>query len=120
MSWCGRIRCFRRKRSPTCTPRRLRVLLDHLPHDSPLAASVGPEWWWQQDTHAHLLAAQIDALNTLITSTALAPMALGAKGQDVSKVLDGVKPWRRPYEPPKPKPTFEQKVNALMSLLVGR
>lgn len=100
---------------PTCSPRRLNVLLDHLPHSSPLALSVGPEWWWAQDVQAQLLGVQVDALNALLTSTAMAPLALGAKKEAVQKALRSVEPWQRPYTPPKPKVTFEQKVAALMS-----
>jgi hypothetical protein len=104
---------------PTCTPRRLNVLLDHLPHDSPLAVSFGAEWWWQQDIHAQLLGSIIDALNLIVTSTAMTPMALGAKKAQVTKALQGVEPWKRPYEPPRKKQDTADMVRSLMSLMRG-
>jgi hypothetical protein len=97
------------------------VLLDHLPHDSPLAASVGPEWWWGRDTHAHLLAALIDAVNVGTTASILPAAALGAKPKEIGKALKSVQPWTRPWEPPKSeKPaTFTEKVRRLMSAVRG-
>lgn len=104
---------------PTATPRRLLVLLDHLPADSPLALSVGPEWWWGRDTHAQLLGAVIDALNVVALASTLPASALGVKGPAIAKALGSVKPWERPTaEAAKPQ-TFEQKIAALMTSLGG-
>jgi hypothetical protein len=106
---------------PTCTPRRLLVLLDHLPPSSPLALSVGPEWWWGRDVHAQLLGELIDGLNVVATASALPAAALGAKPREIGNALQSVKPWTRPWEPPKsekPK-TFTEKVRRLMSLFGG-
>jgi hypothetical protein len=81
--------------------------------------SVGPEWWWQADVHAQLLGSILDALNLVVTSTAMAPLALGAKKAHVARALQGVEPWKRPYTPPRPKQTTDQMVRSLMSLMRG-
>jgi hypothetical protein len=99
----------------------LLVLLDHLPPSSPLAHAVGPEWWWARDLHAQLLGELIDGLNVVATASALPAAALGAKPKEIGKALQSVKPWPRPWEPPKsekPK-TFTEKVRRLMSLFGG-
>jgi hypothetical protein len=81
--------------------------------------SVGPEWWWQADMHAQLLGAILDALNMIVTSTAMTPLALGAKKAQVTKALQGVEPWKRPYTPPRPKQDTAEMVRSLMGLMRG-
>lgn len=104
--------------NPKSPARRILVLLEHLPPDSPLARSVGPEWWWQRDVHAQMLANLLDAVSQGVIASAMTPLALGAKPKAVEKALTSSPLWPRPYEPPKPpaKPlTFEQRVRRMLA-----
>lgn len=103
----------------TDTPRRVLALIEHLPPDSPLARAVGPEWWWQADLHAQLLAELLDAVNRSTTASAVAALALGAKPRSVTEAIGGTPRWRRPYEPPPPKRTLAEKARGLIAA-IGR
>lgn len=106
---------------PAEPPRRILCLIDHLPPDSPLAYSVGPEWWYRRSPDAQMTYELLDAVNRCTAASAMGALAMGAKAKQVERGLMSVPRVPRPWEPPETKPeTFRDRVYGLLAHFGGR